>query len=591
MNPRRRIAVLFFSILLGLSPSASAAVTASLDRDSVASGETVQLTLQRQGRSSAKPDLSPLKRDFDVLGTNSGSSIQMVNGDVSALAHVAVTLAPKRAGRLRIPPIEWNGERSPALELTVAPGGSGAGDSPGDAPADAASSQVFLTTSLDTPKPYVQAAAVLTVRLYLGQPLAQASLELPATDELLVQQLGKDKQTRETRNGRAYEVIERKYLLLPQRSGMLNLEGPVFDAQVQDNRHSQLDPFFGGAFGNLMGRTRPLRLRGDPIVLDVQPRPAGATGRDWLPARQVALQESWKSNDARVRVGEPLTRHLSLSVEGVTAEALPDLSSLMQMPDGLRAYPDQPKLDNGLRGEALVGSREQDVAIIAARPGRYELPELRLAWWDTTADVQREAVLPARTLDILAAVAGAADVTSSLAPAPAARVDESDKAAAGLSATSSAPPAAASTAASPWPWISLGLGLLWLGTIVAWWIFGRRVRRARPAAPMVATSTSHASAATAFKAFREACRQHDARSARQHLLAWARATWPEHPPTGLSALAQRLEHPEPRELLLQLDRACYAGGQWDGEELARIALPVAPSKARDKAPALAGLYP
>ncbi|MGQ0621208.1 MAG: BatD family protein [Panacagrimonas sp.] len=579
-----------FFLLLGcclvLSRPVFAAVTASLDHDRVEQGETVQLVLQREGRSGEKPDLSPLARDFDVLGTQSGSSIRMVNGDISMQRQMTLTLAPKRAGKLQIPSLEWNGERSPALELVVGPGGGGADDSTEGGQAAAGSSPVFLTTSLDITEPYVQAAVVLTVRLYLGQALAQASLDLPATDDLLVQQLGKDRQTRETRNGRAYEVIERKYLLLPQRSGTLKLDGPVFDAQVQDDRQSQLDPFFGGAFGNLMGRTRPLRLRGDEIVLDVQPRPANATGRDWLPARKVALQESWKSDGGGVRVGEPLTRHLTLSAEGVTAEGLPDLSSLMPMPDGLRAYPDQPKLDNGLRDDQLVGSREQDVAIIAARPGRYQLPELRLAWWDTAADVQREAVLPARTLDILPAVAGAGGEPSP-APVPAARVEESEKPAAGSSAVPAAPSVAAvSTAVLPWPWISLALGLLWLGTMAAWWGFGRR----SPPVAKAVTSAAQTSAATALKAFREACRKHDARAARQQLLAWARTSWPDHPPTGLGALALRLDDPEAGKLLPQLDRACYADGPWDGEALASLRLSVAP-KAGDKAPMLAGLYP
>lgn len=578
MNLRCRIVATLLGC--GLSLSALAAVTATLDRDQVEDGETVQLTLLRDGRSSTKPDLAPLKRDFDILGSSSGSSIQLINGSVSAKGQFRLTLSPKRRGRIEIPSLQWDGQASPVLELIVA---EAAGGDASDRATTAPSSQVFLTSSLDTPRPYVQAAVVLTVRLYVGQPLAQATLELPASDDLLVQQLGKDRQTRETRNGRQYEVVERKYLLLPQRSGTLKLEGPVLDAQVQER--SQMDPF-GGAFGNLMGNTRPMRLHGDPIVLEVRPRPAAATGREWLPARRVTLEETWKPADADVRVGEPLTRHLKLSAEGLTAAQLPDLSSLIRTPDGLKGYPDQAKLDNGQQNDTLVGSREQDIALIASRPGRYELPELRLSWWDTGADVQREITLSARSLEVLPAAASAGE------PAPAPTVLAAPAAPPAASNPSKSEPLVAGPLAAPsgvpWPWISLALGLLWSGTVAAWWIRARR--RTRVVQAVAVTASPSIPAATALKAFREACRNHDARAARLHLLDWARATWPEQPPVGLNALALRLEDRHLAGLIEQLDRACYVGGPWQGEELARAALPVA-AKPSGKAPVLAGLYP
>ena len=57
-------------LLLLLLPSlpVSAALKAWLDRDRVASGESVRLTLERDGRAGDQPDLTPLQQDFEEIG-------------------------------------------------------------------------------------------------------------------------------------------------------------------------------------------------------------------------------------------------------------------------------------------------------------------------------------------------------------------------------------------------------------------------------------------------------------------------------------------------------------------------------------------
>ena len=99
-------------------------------------------------------------------------------------------------------------------------------------------------------------------------------------------------------------------------------------------------------------------------------------------------------------------------------------------------------------------------------------------------------------------------------------------------------------------------------------------------------------AGAARKAFHQACRDHAAPVARRHLLAWAGTHWPQDPPAGLHALARRLDDPRLPVLLRDLDRACYAGGEWRGEALAAAltALPTAAGRADAKASRLAALY-
>ena len=564
--------LLVFATLWSLSLTASAAVSAWLDRNQVGSGEAVQLTLKHDGETSKQPDLGPLKQDFDVLGRSTGSSIQIINGTMSAQTQITLTLMPKHGGALQVPPLQWDGQTTPAMALTV--GGSTAGAQPGGAAGGQsgngpaiATSHVFLTTALDQKQPYVQAAVTLTVRLYTDEPLYQASLELQPSNDVLVQQLGQDSQTSAVRDGRTYRLIERKYLLFPQRSGKLRLDGPVLNAEVPDARGGT-DPFgantfFGNVFGRnpfggLMNATRPLQVRADPLVLDVRPRPASGTGHDWLPAQKVTLAETWQPDNGPVHVGDPITRHLHLSALGLTASQLPDLSLLMPLPAGLRAYPDQAKLDTGVQGDGVVGTRDQDIALIASRSGRYQIPALHLYWWDTTRNQQREVELPARTLYVLPSSGGVAASTLPGGPAAGAPL---------LPAGPSRPATerAGTARGTAWRWLSLALGGLWLATLSAWW-FSRR--RRLPDSPDVNRPAKAIAAADARKAFRQACQGNDPHAARRHLLDWARAAWPQDPPLGIQALSDRLDDAELKLLLKELDRACYAGGAWQGGMLA-----------------------
>ncbi|MBI1395742.1 MAG: protein BatD [Betaproteobacteria bacterium] len=569
----RRIAVTL--LLLSSSAPVLATVQAWLDRNQVDPGESVRLTLQQDGGGGGQPDLAPLRKDFDVLGTSTGTSVQIVNGHMSTRHQVTVTLSPTHGGLVRIPAIAWGGESSPPLELTVG-GAPSAGTGGTGESATHHDAHVFLTSSLESPHPYVQAGDTLTVRLYADRPIYQASLDFPGNGDVLVQRLGKDRQTQETRDGHAYDVVERRYVLFPQRSGAIDLPGPVLDAQVPDTRTpSGSDPFFDDFFSHspfrgMLNDTRPLRLHGTPVRLDVRPRPAAATGPAWLPARDVTLEASWQPEDTRVHAGEPVTLHLVLRATGLGSAQLPDFSALLSLPDGVKAYPDQAKLTDEPAGDTIAGQREQDIALIATRGGRFELPAIRLSWWDTVHDAAREVVVPAHTLDILPGTSDStppAPVTAQPAP-PAASPAPGPKSAIHFAPdhTSGAP---ATTRGVPWRWVSAGLAVLWIATVAAWWFTRRTAHKAGRVVSSVDPSRENPPRARdARKRFQEAARARNASAARSALMDWAGAEWPHDPPRGLNDLAARLGDEQTKVLVRQLDRACYAGGNWDGDALA-----------------------
>lgn len=605
---RRWWKLLFLVVALAASLPALAHVSAWLDRDRVAPGDTVRLTLERDGQGGGDPDLAPLKNDFDILGQSSGSSVQIINGHMSSRRQLVLTLSPHHAGNLAVPSLAWDGERTPALLLMV----GGQGSAANGATADAGTPRVFLETTVAPKQPYVQAAVTVTVRLHTAEPLYQASLDLPQSGDALVQQLGDDRRSSETRNGRDYRVIERRYLVFPQHSGALKLDGAVLDAQVAD--HSAQDPSGGDPFGSIFGRdpfggtvTRPLRLHGAPIALQVRARPAAAGGGDWLPAQKLTLSAQWTPGKG-IHAGDPLTLHLTLRAEGLTAAQLPDLGARIAPPAGLRAYPDKAQLDTDTKGDTVVGTRTQDIAFIADRAGPVTIPALHLSWWDTGADAPREATLAARTVDFLPAPGTASPAAAQPAPPVSLAPSRTSPATGPAPAIAATAPGTAPRFAAVWPWLSLALALLWLATLAAWW-WSRRARApAKPAAARVPVrrggDAAASTAAEARAAFQRACRENDAPAARRQLLAWWRAergggngdkagAAAMDGAAGLAAVSRAVDDASLRALLRELDRACYGGGEWHGAALAAALqrLPTASSPVPAGAgPGLPGLY-
>ncbi len=440
------------------------------------------------------------------------------------------------------------------------------------------SSRVFIETEVSPTDPYVQAATRVTVRVYSARVLYHADLDLPGTADVLVRQVGTDVRGSARRNGRSYQIFSREYLAFPQHSGKLGLPGAELSAQVLSSA-GRPGLFYGpggpstSPYGyGAMVAVEPLQLRGDPIALAVRARPAGAVSSYWMPARQVVLTSHWRPAQP-AHVGDAFTLDLTVQADGLTAEQLPDLSTLLAVPPGIKAYPDEPKLETSTEGDTLIGSREQSIALIADQPGHFVLPALHVRWWDTAHDLSQQVAVPERTIVVLPSEA-----------APAGEARETTRASGAASSEGSF------SRGDLWLWVSLALGLAWIATLGGWYASAQR-RRPRPSPPAAVTAPS-AGASHARAAFLEACRENDPRAARRYLLAWVEAERPASPPGGLNGLARQLGDPDVERLLRELDRACYAGGAWRGEALARAlsALPASVRRSGDRKSQLAPLY-
>ena len=583
---KARVAAVWLALCLCVAAApARAAVTAALSDTQIVSGTTVQLTLTYDGLTTSDPDVAPLRADFDILGSSTSTSVQIGTGGSSESTQVVLTLAPKRTGRLTIPPISWDGERSPPLTLTV----TGAGSASATASGARTPAKVFIVSRVTPARPYVQQQTRLTVQIYTAEQLYHGTLQFSGNGAVLVRHVGADQYDNAVRNGQTYQVITRRYVLFPQRSGRITLTGPVLAGEVADRQSSS--PWggnpFGGFFGGLMQTLRPIELHGDPVVLTVRPRPSGAASGHWLPARKVTLTAHWSPRTLTAQAGDPLTVTLDLQAAGLTAAQLPDLAHRLAPPAGVSAYPDQAKLANTTQGGGVLGSRDQTIAFIANRPGRYRLPAITLHWWDTRTNQPRVASLPAQNLNIVPAPGVAAAPPAAAQATPPAPASPAPRAA---PVPARVPPQAVKTSLTPWHWLTVAMGALWVATVGIW--LASRRRRPRPAAPPAPKRPARPDASAERTAFRAACERNDAPAARRHLLGWMAAAW-DVPATSLQPLAAASRDPQLSTALRELERACYGGAGWQGAPLAQALreLPARAGAAASGGGTLPPLYP
>jgi hypothetical protein len=491
---RRLIAWCLLALMLIPAFVHAADVQATLDRTSVSLGETVTLNLRIQGDASnlAMPDLGVLGSDFDMLGTSQNSSVSVVNGAATSELTLGVVLRPRHTGTLQIPSLDIAGSRTAPLQLEVT-----AADASDNV---AAHRDVFMESQVEPNQGYVGQQLSYVVRLFFATTISDGSLEAPQLNGIQFNKIGDDTNYSVERGGRQYHVLERRYALIPQHAGRVEIPALNFQGVAIDP--ADPDSFFGAR--------KPVSASAPAVTIDIKPTPADWGGTAWLPARQLGLTlDGLPDAQTPVRVGQPLNLTMNLQATGLPVEALPALS--MPPLDGATAYPDKPTTTSRNDGPWIVGQRQQAFAIVPNRAGTLTIPATTLKWWNVLADRMEVAQIPAHSFSVLPA-SGGSDVHTS------------NPASAATTASATAPLAPATASTTPWRWIAIGSIALWLLSVMAWLIW-RRYRRERPASVAI-PNASNASARERQQTFLVAARGSNTSEQVRSLLAWARIERP-----------------------------------------------------------------
>lgn len=118
-------------------------------------------------------------------------------------------------------------------------------------------------------------------------------------------------------------------------------------------------------------------------------------GEPIMVASAVRFKQSLTPNPDSLKVGDSLTRTLTLQADDAPGLSLP--APALGTVDGLSAYLKNPRvgnLDDG-RGTVTGGQRIDSVTYRIERAGNYQLPAIRLKWWDSVKRTAQFSEVPA----------------------------------------------------------------------------------------------------------------------------------------------------------------------------------------------------
>lgn len=381
MNQCLKHAFLLLIIALSL-PSWADSFNISVDRTTVELGETINASFVFNGESNRQaPDFGPLREQFDIVSYFPSYSEINDNGNITKLSTWKLALEPKALGKNWLPEIEFKGLKTDKVEITVLK----------PATKLAADKDIFLETIVDKSSAYVQEQVIVTYRLYFSVQIEGADPESPQINDVVIRQLD-TKQYQRRVDGKLYRVAEVPFALFPQRSGTLVIPKTKWQIRVPsgNSRPSLLGNF---------GRYEIRQLRSQEKLLRVKPIPdTFPQNAIWLPAQSLTVSDQWSSDTLNeLRIGEPITRTIKLSGQGLESAQLPVISSESSS-TSLKNYAEPPTLEDQINQLGIKGTRSESAAWVISEFGTYNTPEIRIPWWNTQTDQLEELIIPSTKL-------------------------------------------------------------------------------------------------------------------------------------------------------------------------------------------------
>jgi len=522
------------------------ATTTQLHPQAVFEGDITELVIEYDSKIASlyALDTAPLDADFEILDIK--SRVFRIDGNPGGDHRMQwrLQLLPRHSGSLVIPPIHFGEQSTAPLRLEVKP-----------VPDEVRNSQkVFVELDSEPRSPYVGQQTLVSLRLVHNTPLRLDGLAEPRLNDAAIYRDSEEQVYFVKRDGEEFRVFERQMLLFPRQAGELELPPAVMRGQLRQPNHADA----GAGYEN-----RKISRSSNPLRLRVREPPAAFSGRYWLPARDLTVTRKLQAHSKALRIGDSIGWTLTIDAKGLPAATLP--ANLLEFEaKNFNVYADQAKRSDRLVNGELVARLEQHFAIVVTASGAIELPALNLAWWDTTADSERQVRLAGSRLGIAAAT-----------PA------DTGRQANGIGESLLIP---FTGNGGRWIWLLLALG----GIVLVWTVVRALHRRFGETLDLLLRRWRISGL------LKRACRENQAARARNLLIEWGRARWPGQPINGLYPIGERCPSARLTAELARLDAALFstAGAAWRGDGLwAALAASRRDAAARRRQNRVPGLYP
>ncbi|MFH4619545.1 BatD family protein [Vibrio furnissii] len=454
LSPLNRLLVGLSTLLMCLiSVSAQAAtVYASVSKNKVVKNEVFQLTVVSDQKASGDDlDFRALDQDFFMSRPSFSSSMNIINGSRSNRSEWTVSLAANRLGVVTIPSFELHGAKTQPIAIQVTQ----------DEQAPSSDDLVEVRSQLSRSTLYPNESALFKARLIIKadpRRLQDPKIAPPTIDGMELKAASEPNQYQTVMDGIQVTIVDQDFRITASQAGDFTLTEPSLQGAL----------IYGSSYN---GGTRILPLKTTPktYTIHVEPKPADYQGA-WLPTSQLTLREQWLDSQGKpitgnryaTKVGDSITREVTVQVTGLTQEQLPNIH--LTYPDSVRVYDEKPQFATLDNGDVTMTLKQ---VLIPRQTGDITLPKVAMQWWDTVTKAQKTASADGLTLNV---AAGEPSTVTASTPLPAA-------------------PAQVQTVtvndAGFWPYLTALFALLWLLTLgLAWrWKSSSSVTQQAPVSP------------------------------------------------------------------------------------------------------------
>ncbi len=518
MKPLSHFLLPILLVLTVPSLTNAATLTSTVNRNQISTNETLTLTvsIDEQVDSSAL-DLSTLQENFEILGTTpqSRSSFNIINGksQKSASTTWTITLVAKNEGILTIPSFSVNSATSRPITVKVSDASDGKSSNlPLEVWVSTSASEVYPNQQFVVE---VELSASSNVRDLNGPQLVIADAQVEAFDQQSFQRVDK---------GLARQIVILKYSVFANQAGELTIPVMTFTGLQNGQRR-----VFGSTGTQVIARSKQLTIKvNDAPVVD---------GQQWFPADNVSIESDWSGDISALKVGEPITRTITVSAIGQQASAIPPLT-LENLDDGLKSYKDQPRLDTGKSSQGFVATRIESEAIVANKAGRFEVPAVTIDWWNTKTKQWQTSTLEKQTLVVSGAVLATSDQSISTGVANPIVVSNTND---------------ASYSNRLWQLFS---GFLLTIVVIQFYFL---MRRSAVKSNTVVAKDKSASEREAWATLQASIKSDNSRAIRHSIINWGRALLDVDHQVSLQSIAKLDNSNALRELFGALDQHLYQG--------------------------------
>jgi len=374
------LALLAVSALLCANAAAQITFTASVDKNVVAIGDTIVLTLTMGGAPQfPEPELPPLI-GFDLLHDRATKiSSTFINGVRTSSVARQYTLAPREKGNFVIgaATLRHDGAvyRTEPIQVQVVT----TRELPQEVPTQA--ENLFTTLSADKDEAFLGEQVNLYLRLYFRQvqPVGELKVEGPDTDAFVRYDLS-SRRFRTRRDRFIYEVVELPVVLFPLKTGEITIPPVVITGQVrvQARRRGRtvprgFDDFFFDRYTE-----KQYRVSTDPVTILVKPLPEDDKPEDFSGNVGSYSLEAY-AKPSQVRVGEPITVTMRVTgsgnLEAVNAPVLSDI-------EHFKTY--EPEITTDIEGKEPIftGQRSFETILVPQRSGRQVIRNVKVNFFD-----------------------------------------------------------------------------------------------------------------------------------------------------------------------------------------------------------------